>query len=149
VTAGALFTLRAGVDGDRPFVFRSWINSHRESALARSMRAYDHDHGLHGLIVELLERRGARLVVACATEAPSVILGWAVVTDPDALHYVFVKRPFRRQGIASALLGDIPTIRDGRDELRFSHMTADFAPLSRAHPRWAFNPYAAIGAPRA
>lgn len=75
----------------------------------------------------------ASVVVACDTQEPDLILGYAI-SSPDALHYVYVKPPWRRQGLASKLTSwPITTVTDLSD-------TGNEIRLKRGYK---FNPYLA------
>lgn len=77
-------------------------------------------------------------IVACDEIDPRVVIGWACGA-PGVLHYVYVKRKFRGDGIARALLDAIGA---GEGPLTVTHMTG-------AIRRWnrpvEFNPYLVIG----
>lgn len=45
-----------------------------------------------------------RLLVLCFESTPDQILGWIAFEAPNVLHYVYVKQPFRRRGLATFLL---------------------------------------------
>jgi GNAT superfamily N-acetyltransferase len=95
------------VDGN--FVYSSWLNSYRESAIggwksptgeAMALGVY---YKRARSRIDALIKRGAELKVACDPEDTNIILGWMCAEDP-VLHYVYVKEAYRRQGIALSLL---------------------------------------------
>ena len=48
--------------------------------------------------------------VACLKDAPDVILGYSIVSkDFTTIHWVFIKKAWRKQGIARAILPQYPT----------------------------------------
>lgn len=68
--------------------------------------------------------------VACLPDEPDVILGYVVYTGP-ILHWIFVKKAFRKLGIGKTLLPDnINTI---------THLTDVGRALKR--PEWQYNPF--------
>lgn len=99
-------SFRAVEPGDISFILDSWIKSYRTSPWAGVVPNHKFFDVTHEVIEELLTR-GAVLSVACATHDPTRILGWACtehVTGGVACHYVYVKDPFRRMGLATELL---------------------------------------------
>ena len=79
-------------------------------ALVRSMLVQAHPpkpspqlvRALHDIVREPL-RHGGRLWIASPVDDPTLYLGW-ICASPEVLHFVYVKRKLRRQGIAGALL---------------------------------------------
>lgn len=72
-------------------------------------------------------------MVACLTEDPDVLLGYAI-SSPEALHYVFVKEAWRRRGIASRLLGPVGAYK------HVTHLTEATEELRNKY-RMGFNPF--------
>lgn len=64
------------------------------------------------LFVEALISRPSTVVkVACLEEDPDVLVGYSVLSsDFSAVHYVFVKAAWRKQGIAWQLLPQYPQL---------------------------------------
>lgn len=105
-------TLRPPTRSDRAFVAKSWANGAR--------KYYPHvprDSYRRG-IDRLIDRSFARSDVSllCDRDDPEQLFGFIVYEQPDRLHWVYVKHPFRREGLARQLLaaafGDRPiTVR--------------------------------------
>lgn len=60
----------------------------------------------YGRVIEhLLQKSVLRPLVACLADEPEVVLGWALV-EPEAsvIHYCYVKKAWRNQGIAKQLV---------------------------------------------
>lgn len=92
--------LRPGVPEDLAFIVDSWVMSFRGQAIARDAgRGYMRD--MKWLVRRLLEQ--CAILVAADEDEPGAIWGWAA-TRGNAILYVFVRREFRRQGIAKRLL---------------------------------------------
>lgn len=53
--------------------------------------------------------RHAQFMVACDVADPTVVFGWAA-TESGIVHYVYVKKPYRRQGVATALCANLPAL---------------------------------------
>lgn len=94
--------------------------------------------GLHRKIEALLTRAavaGVRLV-----ESPDTILGFAV-SEPGILHWVSVKEPFRRSGLALAMIKDLGLLDCG--DLRISSRTPVWKSFARhCGLKVVFDPYA-------
>jgi GNAT superfamily N-acetyltransferase len=94
------YALRPAQPADAVYVMHSWLRSYESSAVARDMgRSYYLSH--ERTIRRILER--ADVLVACLEDDPETIVGYAV-TGPETVFYVYVKKDFRRLGIARALL---------------------------------------------
>ncbi len=64
--------------------------------------------GHRELVPQLLAR--SRVRVAVPEGHPDLILGWAAC-EADCVHWLYVKKSFRRQGIATVLLEDAAPLR--------------------------------------
>lgn len=87
-----------------------WLKSHLRSADSAEAVEYDrlakaaYLEDYRPRIGELLRR--SEVLVACAVDDPWQVFGWlAWEADPvsGTLHYAYVKKPFRQQGIFRAL----------------------------------------------
>jgi GNAT superfamily N-acetyltransferase len=127
--------LRDGVPEDVAFVRSSWLRSYRDRVEV-SGPVYWHFQGF--LVDRLLQR--AHTTVACNPEDAAQIFAYAVHETRGPillLHYLLVKAPFRKLGLASLLMESI-----GAKGCHYTHRTPAFLPLARrfgAH----FNPYLA------
>lgn len=134
--------LRPATEEDMPFFFSATLQSHFYSSpsclnLLPSIYYPEHKKALQ----RLLERDAIFLTIACLKEDPDVILGFAL-TEPreNVLHYMYVKRAFRRFGVARELMAALGI------ELRrahVSHWTDDMADIQRTkrYPELTYNPY--------
>lgn len=72
--------------------------------------------------------------VACLVDDPDVILGYSIVSkDFAAIHWVFVKKLFRKKGIARSILPQFPTA--------VTHLTALGKTLLTKFPDCVFDPF--------
>lgn len=102
---GPPIELRDVVEDDWSFIKSSWKKSLRDNNPAEGwVRAGDWFHEMEGRI-DRLARRG-RLVVACDKTEPDRIHGWAL-TEGNACHFVYVRHPYRNQGLAALMLGKL------------------------------------------
>lgn len=105
--------LREVGPSDRGYVFSTWRKTARTHL--RWLRDVpdavydDRRHGYARHVEAILERcedptaKAARAIVACDPEDPEILYGYAVV-EGDAIHMVYVRGPFRRQGVARSML---------------------------------------------
>ena len=99
-----LFAVRASGPDDLPFVRDSWLTSNAHSPQARGERGYYRRHKVR--LNAILQDPGTTVLVACASDAPGAIVGWAV-TAHRLVHYVYIRREAQRLGLARLLLGNM------------------------------------------
>jgi hypothetical protein len=124
------FAMRPASEGDAPFIVDSWMLSYRPSAVARDAGGA-YIRGQKAKIRRLLSR--ANILVACLPEDPETILGWSA-TEATVVHFVYVKREFRRLGIASSLLS--PFLGEATT---YTHRTPCVSSFIPSH--WNYDPY--------
>lgn len=114
----------------KAFIFHSWLSSFRDSDAAKRVRKniyYNYQTERIGRCIA-----GGHVIVCHERDDPSHIYGWAcyqnVMDTVTCLHYVFVKKPFRRYGIATELIEACK--EDARSILYYSHSN------SRPHTRY-------------
>lgn len=151
---------------DNACVVSSWVHSYRSSDWARLMHPSTYGRTqrviAEALLAQVTAANGpARLVVACASDDPDMVYGWVCgEAQPrrTVLHYIWVKPPFRQQGIGAALVVEFMR-RHGADQtapcvvshatdaayriVRSSAPTMD-AVGSRNAPHLRFNPVLAL-----
>lgn len=90
---------------DLRYVMDSWLKSYL-AGRTHAWRHVDYKRAVRGhrRVVDELRKR-ARIRIAVDPAADFVILGWACA-DSECLHYVYVKKKFRRAGIARVLIED-------------------------------------------
>lgn len=123
-----------GTESARSLVYATWLRSYEASSLAAKNIPRDVFFAEHHKVIDNLMQRGAAVRVAVLPDEPDVILGWAVIEGP-VVHYVYVKPPFRKHGLATALLADV------QRPFRYTHWTHA---LRELHPKLegcVYNPY--------
>ncbi len=97
-----LITVREMREEDKPFVLSSWLKSHRAHCGWASSEDF---FRVHREVAEGLMARG-RVLVACQKDDPEAIVGWlcSEVGTSLTVHYAYVKRAFRRCGVARTLI---------------------------------------------
>lgn len=96
----------------------------------------------HGLVENMLERPFTSVLIAHLKEDPNVIIGYlAVEEEPEEepiIHYVFVKEPFRKFGVAKMLL---EASKLNPNVCQITHWTHEVETLSKKFPKMKYNPY--------
>jgi len=66
-------------------------------------------HAATARVRAILARPDSVLRVACLPDDSDAILGWSVISgdEPHTLHYVYVRKDARKQGIARLLLAGV------------------------------------------
>ena len=104
----ALVAYRAAVPEDVNFILNSWLKSHRKAKIPATMNDRAYFRLWHTLARRIIERAltgRVTVLVACSRECPDQILGWsAYERAKNTLHYVYVKHPYRRWGLARTML---------------------------------------------
>lgn len=142
--------IRNVVAADLPFVFSTWLKAMRYSApFANGVKDHPYYIGQQRLIAGVLSRADTAIRVACQTADASVILGYAcseqrLARDEslDVVHFVYVKKPFRRLGIGRMLLAS--SVRG--ESFVFTQRTNDCEEIRRAGKldHGSYNPYHAF-----
>ncbi len=142
--------IRPGERGDHARVKKDWRLSASRSRLAAfltprpdwGVRASQLYHAWQGAIMDTLLAR-AELWIACWEEAPSSIVGWAVLEDgAHVVHYVNVLPQYRRNGVARRLLAPAYEHR----EVTYSYHLPNLAKLP-IPPGWTYDPRPALARP--
>lgn len=131
---GPEYETRRGLPEDVNCIYATWLRCYKHSsAFARRIpdRVFYEQH--HAVVGRLLAR--AEVLVVTPRGEPGVILGYSV-TEPSVIHFVYVKKPFRRMGIATALLVHLDP-----NACVFTHWTEGWDFLHRKWPNAQYNPY--------
>lgn len=135
--------IRAGRDDERPLVFQSFIREYRRSPYAKDVPA----EVLMVMLTRLLEAWG--FTVAVEPEANEV-LGFIIARAPNRVAWLQVKRPYRRHGVARALVmaagierGDVltPFFLPGKTDsgVRIDHLASSHGYEIRFRPWMALH----------
>lgn len=90
--------------GDVNFLFNSWLKSHRTSSQVQGIMHPVYYSQQHLLIEGLLST--CKVIVACNADDTMQIYGYICYGDAEGhplVHYVYVKQPYRRLGLANLL----------------------------------------------
>ena len=133
--------IRPGEAGDASFIHSSWFNSYLRNSRWPGVVGPCF-HAEHSEVIKRLMDR-SEIRVAAWSEDPETIIGWCAVEEAKglrAIHYCFVRKEFRRQGIASRIVGEF--VSPG-DTAVVTHRTTD-ADKIRWPIGWSYNPYPAL-----
>src|SRR4051812_7809003 len=101
------FVIRKGTESDWPMVADAWANSHRASSRATKLSEpglfFKHHHRLINSVLLDLE---TEIRIAAPPDDDFTVYGFAVL-QRGLIHMVYVKKPFRRLGLARKLLSGI------------------------------------------
>lgn len=102
--------IRGGNADDLNFVRSTWLKGlYYGNSYCSEIDQTSFFKGQGQIIADALLNPSNSLRVACLKEDPSVVLGYVLVgwNAPIAIHWVYVKSAFRKQGIANSLLSDV------------------------------------------
>lgn len=97
--------LRKVIRADIPFITSSWLESFRNAPMVRGVPNSIYFSYHHKILEELLPR--SIVLVACNPADTDQIVGYICAEVFDnclVVHYVYVKQPLRRLGVAKKLL---------------------------------------------
>ena len=130
-------------DTDKGCVYSDWLKSYKTfSYFAKRIRPNIFFAGHHKIIDHLMTKPSVKVVIACDKEDTDQIFGWMAYEprqDKRAMvHFVYVKGPFQRMGIGTALFQNAEIeLRD----IRFSHWTFPVDTFMEKHPEMVYDPY--------
>lgn len=135
--------IRQANEEDHPFILNSWLISYYAgSHLDKVVESQLYFTNQTEIIERILENHKPNIHVACLPEFPKQILGW-LCSDGylNAIHYVYVKHPYRRFGIANLLFREASRVPTA---LWFTHFTRQSDIIG---PKWGlkYNPYILMG----
>ncbi len=101
---------RLAVAEDIPFLFATWLKGIRYgNELYKSIPSKLYFAEMHALLDKIMQNPNTLVSIACLKNDPSTILGFSV-SEKTTLHWVFVKKAWRRIGIGGDLT-PITTVR--------------------------------------
>jgi GNAT superfamily N-acetyltransferase len=142
------YKLRLITKDDHPSIFSDWLRSGRKARAFVGITSQVYFFWQH-LVVERLLDPDAQCVwlVACAADDPTKIYGWlcgsradSLAGDQAILHYVYVKKLYRRLGIARRL---VEALRGSAEVLVITCLTDAVRALLHDQP-FLYNPFLAF-----
>jgi GNAT superfamily N-acetyltransferase len=132
--------IRDATTDDMPFFFNSMLHHYKHSSphtrlIADSVYYKD----LHAIITRLTQRKGHVLKFVALKEDPTVVIAYIWANQyPECVHYIYVKRAFRKMGLAKllyeAVFKDIPKVS-------YTFLTYDAGSITQKYKQLVYNPY--------
>lgn len=119
-------------DEDRNYVLSSWLRSYAEGPEFRSIARGVYFELYEPVVKRLLER--STVAIAWDPALPHTVLGYLVVEGDSVIHYVCVKRRFRRCGIGRWMTRDLAKL-----PATFTH-AATLAASRLCGSEWTYDP---------
>lgn len=135
-------TIRSAEAGDLNFVLNSWLKRYRDAIRARFVSDKVYYAVQHEVITKILQQPGLVALVACNAAEPNQIYGYVIaeknhiVPDLMLVHWIYVKGPFRKFGLAKSLLSALP---QDRSNVHYTHRTRNVEFLDK-NQQAIFNP---------
>jgi len=121
---------------DSDFVFSSWISSYQNSEFAKNIFLPIYQTNHRDLINKVLfNNNQTNAYIAVNKHDSNQFYGYAVGTA-DCLHFIYVKKIFRRLGIGTILLKELNLPK----RVEYSHYLAPIEHLMRRKEAF-YNPY--------
>lgn len=127
---------------DEDFVYSTYLKSYAQSISCRAIPLDLYNAGARRRLDRLLNS-DTNILIAHPPETPEMIYGWLALRDEQVVHYIYVKRPYRQQGIAKALLA--PQL-GGLEPTLYTHRGSEIwlEKKLREDPQyltWFYNPF--------
>lgn len=125
--------------GDLSFVYSSWLRSYRASREGQQITHDQRYYAMQHCLVEHLIGRGT-VLVARPGDWDEGIVGWVCgepTTEARIVHYVYVKKPYRKHGLARALTDRLSEQFGDRHE--YTIFTHRAEPFTSAVKRWGWH----------
>lgn len=132
--------LRDGLPSDRNFIYKTILQHYRHASPHTKDIPDNVFYDCHHLLISKVMRQSGNIVrVAALKDDPEVLFGflWGNV-DPETIHYVYVKKAFRRMGMAKMLYKSLFSMAD---DVYITHWTKEVNQLYDKHEGLVFNPY--------
>lgn len=128
---------------DQAFIFSSWLRTYKHhSYFAKRIKHALFFKGHHAVIEHILEKPTTTVAIACPKGDLDTILGYLVYEPAKesrpVIHFVFVKEPFRRMGMAKTLF---KSQHIDINNIFFTHWTFPVDELINKHPEMLYDPY--------
>lgn len=122
------------------FILDAWARSYRDSPWSGTI-TNDKYAEISRWTITSLVARGAKVLVAIPELGPRRVVGFVCYEKPDVLHYVYVKKNFRGNGVARLLVDAAKYAMGTETPGRFTHRTR--ASQWLLDDGWRFDPVSA------
>lgn len=129
-----IYILRPGTPADRAFIAKTWAETFRANPAEKRIEEGIFRRGVYRCIEAILERAIVRCAVPPSDDG--VLYGYAVL-EPGCIHMVYVRRVWRKMGLARRLLAGIELAdsdwstqsADFRDWIRHKYRLRHYRPF--------------------
>lgn len=142
---------RRASQAELEYVRDSWVQSYRERTTVRLVKAMPQKEMTErwSAVVRGLTSDHRKVLVAEHRAALGFVVGWICWEDaargcPTVLHYIHVRRPEQRSGVADDLLAAAGIDRHNPHPVWYSHRTS-CSDCIRVPESWEFRPWLVIG----
>lgn len=132
--------IREMIPADRNFIMKSILQHYRHSSPhVKQIPDGIYFDAHHYLIGKVMRYSNNFVRIAALKDDPEIVFGfiWGNF-DPETIHYLYVKKAFRRMGIARLLY---ESVFDEGIDLYYTHHTKEAAFLMHKYEQLTFNPY--------
>lgn len=134
--------IRPFEEKDTNFIINSWLKNYKfSSRFAQSITAKVYYANHEPIVKNIINRCASYSLIATLEDAPRVILGY-IVFQPTGqshiLHYVYVKYPFRGNGICSELMREAQI---DKHCFIYTHLTSPVVEYVEDNQDILYNPY--------
>jgi len=128
------WAIRDSVPGDHNFISATFLRGlYYGDSWFSLMRKDDFMVNYSSIIEALLRNTNTRVKIACLKEDYDVILGYAILGSNDTLNWVYVKKDWRKLGIANSLIS--------RPVKTVTHLSELGKQLLSKYQNCVFNPF--------
>lgn len=114
-----MFSIRQSNLNDINFVYATWLRSYKDfSPISKYIERQSFFPSYQRILDKLLSRDQIKVMIACDENDSELIFGY-VAFEPGIVHFIYVKEPFRKMGIAKKLCSHIPDF----NQCKASHLT--------------------------
>lgn len=118
ISNGIKLKFRALRQNDLSFIMSSWLKSYHKAPSNVRIRNEEY-FKYQGMMIEALLER-SKITIVTTEEDDEQIVGYVVAENRNTVHYIYVKYPFRKLGVADALF---TAAIDFQQEIVLTHMT--------------------------
>ena len=124
---------------DSDFIYTTFLKSFRDSGFARGILLQVYEKGQRYRIKRILADPNTKVVMLVDPQDTDVIYAYMIYSEPNLIHYIFTKAPFRKLGLAKKLISRLTS------PYIYTHKTnIEVEQLLHSHPillNSMYNPY--------
>ena len=120
------FAIVPATDAHWNCVLKSWLRGYEQTCRSE-YKYYERKHNE----IHAYRERGADFLVAVPPDDNDLISGWGCGERP-VIHFVYVKPPYRGQGVARALVGAL--LSPKAEVVAYTHRTLFSDAIQKNHP---------------